>query len=251
MKTLVIIPSRLESTRLSQKALAEICGKPMIEWVLQQTKLANVGEVVVATCGHEIASAVANAKGRYIITNPNLPSGTDRVWAAYQDMGEPDVDVIINVQGDLPLLLPNHLQDILKPFSDPDVDVSTLATLITDPSEVNNPNVVKICMDQPHDNIGRAVYFSRSAVPANALNYYHHVGVYAYRPQALKAFVNHPPCYLEQTEKLEQLRFLQHGFRIDVVIIESAPVSVDTYADLEKVRSLATDYLDKHVTFPC
>ena len=250
MKALVIIPSRLESTRLSQKALVEICGKPMIEWVLNQTTKADIGEVIVATCGNEIATAVANAKGKFIITNPNLPSGTDRVWAAYHSMGEPEVDVIINVQGDLPLLSPNHLQNILKPFENPDVDVSTLATLITDPAEVNNPNVVKVCMDQPQNNIGRAVYFSRSAVPANALSFYHHVGVYAYRPKALKAFVNYPPCYLEQTEKLEQLRFLQHGFRVDVVVIESAPVSVDTHADLEKVRSLASDYLaSKHIHF--
>lgn len=242
MRALIIIPSRLESTRLSKKALAEICGKPMIEWVLKRTTDANIGEVIVATCGNEIATAVANAKGRFIITDPDLPSGTDRVWAAYHSMGEPDVDVVINVQGDLPLLSPDHLREILRPFENPEVDVSTLATLITDPAEVNNQNVVKICMDEPKNGIGRAVYFSRSAVPANALNFYHHVGVYAYRPKALKEFVHYPPCYLEKTEKLEQLRFLQHGFRVDVAIIESAPVSVDTYADLEKVRSLAVDY---------
>lgn len=242
MRALIIIPSRLESTRLSKKALAEICGKPMIEWVLKRTTDANIGEVIVATCGNEIATAVANAKGRFIITDPDLPSGTDRVWAAYHSMGEPDVDVVINVQGDLPLLSPDHLREILRPFKNPEVDVSTLATLITNPAEVNNPNIVKICMDEPKDGIGRAVYFSRSAVPANALNFYHHVGVYAYRPKALKDFVHYPPCYLEKTEKLEQLRFLQHGFRVDVAIIESAPVSVDTYADLEKVRSLAVDY---------
>lgn len=244
MRALIIIPSRLESTRLSQKALAEICGKPMIEWVLNQATKANIGDVIVATCGNEIASVVANAKGKFILTNPNLPSGTDRVWAAYHSMGEPGVDIIINVQGDLPLISPDHLREILKPFKDPEVDISTLATLITDPAEVNNPNVVKISMDEPKDGIGRAVYFSRLAIPANALSFYHHVGVYAYRPKALKAFVNCPPCYLEKTEKLEQLRFLQHGFRVDVAIIESAPVSVDTHADLEKVRSLAMDYLN-------
>ena len=243
MKTLVIIPARLESTRLAKKALADICGRPMIEWVLNQTKQANVGEVVVATCGHEIAAAVSNAGGKFIVTDPHLPSGTDRVWAAYMAMGKPDVDIIINVQGDLPLLLPNHLQDILKPFDNPKVDVSTLATIITEPADVHNPNVVKICMDQPQNNIARAIYFSRAAVPVNAINFYHHIGVYAYRPKALESFVNFPPCYLEQTEHLEQLRFLQHGFRIDVAIVESAPTSVDTHADLERVRSLASYYL--------
>jgi 3-deoxy-manno-octulosonate cytidylyltransferase (CMP-KDO synthetase) len=243
MKTLVIIPARLDSTRLAKKALADICGRPMIEWVLNKAKQANVGEVVVATCGPEIAAAVANAGGRFIITDPNLPSGTDRVWAAYLALGKPDVDIIINVQGDLPLLLPNHLQDILKPFDNHNVDVSTLATLITEPSEVDNHNVVKICMDQPQNNIARAIYFSRAAVPANAINFYHHIGVYAYRPKALEAFVNFLPCYLEQTERLEQLRFLQHGLRIDVAIVESAPASVDTNADLERVRSLAPYYL--------
>jgi 3-deoxy-manno-octulosonate cytidylyltransferase (CMP-KDO synthetase) len=243
MKTLVIIPSRLESTRLAQKALAQICGKPMIEWVLNQTKLANVGEVIVATCGPEIADAVAKAGGKSIVTDPNLPSGTDRVWAAYVAMGKPEVDVIINVQGDLPLLQAHHLQDILEPFADATVDVSTLATLITDETEVTNPNVVKISMDKPHNNMGRAVYFSRLPVPANATNFYHHIGVYAYRPKALEAFVNYPPCYLEQTERLEQLRFLQHGMRIEVVIVESAPISVDTHADLEQVRAIAMNYL--------
>ena len=239
MKTLVIIPARLESTRLAQKALAQICGKPMIEWVLQQTQQADVGEVYVAVCGTEIANAVSAAGGKFIVTDPALPSGTDRVWAAYVAMGKPDVDIIINVQGDLPLLQAEYLVDILKPFANPEVDVSTLATVITDQADVGNPNVVKISMDHPENNIGRAVYFSRAAVPANALSFYHHIGVYAYRPAALEAFVNYSPCYLEQTEKLEQLRFLQHGFRIDVAIVDSAPVSVDTQADLDRVRMMA------------
>lgn len=239
MKTLIIIPARLASTRLENKALASICGKPMIEWVLRQAKCADVGKVVVATCGEQIAEAVAKAGGEFIITDPALPSGTDRIWAAYVAMGKPDVDIIINVQGDLPLLQTEYLVDILKPFNTPEVDVSTLATLITDHDELTNPNVVKIAMDKPQNNISRAVYFSRLAVPANAVNYYHHIGVYAYRPKALEAFVNYPPCYLEQTERLEQLRFLNYGFRIDVKIVDSAPLSVDTYTDLERVRKIA------------
>ncbi len=242
MKTLVVIPARLESTRLPQKALADICGKPMIEWVLNQAKQSAVGDVVVATCGPEIANVVEKAGGRAIITDPALPSGTDRVWAAYVAMGKPAVDVIIGLQGDLPLLNPSLLQEILKPFQNPDVDVVTLGVVITDTEEITNPNVVKIVMDQPKNNIARAIYFSRAAVPVNALVYYHHIGIYAYRPKVLEAYVNYPPCYLEQTERLEQLRFLQHGFRVDVAVVDSTPVSVDTLSDLHRVRAAAPNH---------
>ena len=243
MKTLVVIPARLESTRLPQKALADICGKPMIEWVLNQAKQSAVGDVVVATCGNEIADVVEKAGGRAIITDPALPSGTDRVWAAYVALGKPDVDIIIGLQGDLPFFKPSLLQEILKPFKDTGVDVATLATSITEACDVDNPNVVKIAMDKPRDNIARAVYFSRAAVPVNAIIYYHHIGVYAYRPKVLEQFVNHPPCYLEQTERLEQLRFLQQGFRIDVAVVDSTPISVDTLSDLMRVRAFAPKHL--------
>jgi 3-deoxy-manno-octulosonate cytidylyltransferase (CMP-KDO synthetase) len=214
----------------------------MIEWVLNQAKQSAVGDVVVATCGPEIANVVEKAGGRAIITDPALPSGTDRVWAAFVAMGKPAVDVIIGLQGDLPLLNPNLLQEILKPFQNPDVDVVTLGVAITDPEEITNPNVVKIVMDQPKNNIARAIYFSRAAVPVNALVYYHHIGIYAYRPKALEAYVNYPPCYLEQTERLEQLRFLQYGFRVDVAVVDSTPVSVDTLSDLQRVRAAAPNH---------
>lgn len=243
MKTLVVIPARLKSTRLPQKALADICGKPMVEWVLNQAKQCNVGEVVVATCGDEIADIIKKAGGHAIITDPALPSGTDRVWAAYVAMGKPNVDVIIGLQGDLPVFKPSLLQEILRPFKNKEVDVATLATPIKEPSEITNPNVVKIAMDQPKNNIARAIYFSRAAVPVNALTYYHHIGVYAYRPAVLEEFVNYPPCYLEQTERLEQLRFLQQGFRIDVAVVDSTPISVDTLSDLERVRATASQHL--------
>ncbi len=243
MKTLVVIPARLNSSRLPQKALAEIHGKPMIEWVINQAKKSNVGDVVVATCGPEIEASAKNAGAKTIVTDPDLPSGTDRVWAAYIALGKPNIDIIIGLQGDLPLFEPSILQDILKPFENPDVDVATLATPITDEDEVSNPNVVKISMDKPINNMARAIYFSRAAVPVNALTYYHHIGVYAYRPAVLEAFVSHPPCYLEQTERLEQLRFLQHGFRIDVAVVDSSPISVDTLPDLERVRALAQNNL--------
>ncbi|MCX7352199.1 MAG: 3-deoxy-manno-octulosonate cytidylyltransferase [Proteobacteria bacterium] len=229
MKTLVVIPARLESTRLPQKALADICGKPMIEWVLNQAKQSAVGDVVVATCGPEIANVVEKAGGRAIITDPALPSGTDRVWAAYVAMGKPAVDVIIGLQGDLPLLNPNLLRELLKPIQNLDVDMVTLGTPITDSEEITNPNVVKIVMDQPKNNIARAIYFSRAAVPVN-------------RPKVLEAYVNYPPCYLEQTERLEQLRFLQHGFRVDVAVVDSTPVSVDTLSDLHRVRAAAPNH---------
>lgn len=242
-RALVVIPSRLDSSRLAQKALADIAGKPMVAWVVERSIHAGIGEVVVATCGNAIADVVKNYNGKVIITDPNLPSGTDRVWAAYQALGVPDVDVIINVQGDLPLLNPDHLKSILKPFTDSDVDVATIAAPIHDSSEINNTNVVKIAMEQPKNGVARAVYFSRQAIPANADTFYHHIGVYAYRPKALEAFVNYLPCYLEITERLEQLRFLQHGLRIDVAIVDAPPVSVDTQADLDKVRKMAVDYV--------
>ncbi len=243
MKTLVVIPARLDSTRLPQKALADICGKPMIQWVLSQAIQAEVGDVIVATCGNEIADVIEKAGGCAILTDPALPSGTDRVWAAYVALGKPKVDIIIGLQGDLPFFKPSLLQEILKPFQNPDVDVATLATPIIELSEVTNPNVVKVVMDQPQDNIARAIYFSRAAVPVNALTHYHHIGVYAYRPEVLEQFVNHPPCYLEQTERLEQLRFLQQGFRIDVAVVDSIPISVDTLSDLERVRAAALKHL--------
>lgn len=243
MKTLVVIPARLDSTRLPQKALADIVGKPMIERVFNQAIQAAVGEVIVAACGNEIADVIEKAGGRAILTDPALPSGTDRVWAAYMALDKPDVDIIIGLQGDLPFFKPTLLQKILKPFQNPDVDVATLATPIIEFSEVTNPNVVKVVMDQPKDNISRAVYFSRAAVPTNALTFYHHIGIYAYRPKVLEAYVNYPPCYLEETERLEQLRFLQHGFRIDAVLVDSVPISVDTISDLELARAAASTQL--------
>lgn len=242
-KTLVVIPSRLESVRLPRKPLAQIADRPMVAWVLKHSTDAAVGNVVVATCGEEIANTVEQHGGKAIITSPSLPSGTDRVWAAYQAMGAPDVDVIINVQGDLPFVNPAHLQSILNPFKDSSVDVATIAAPITDLSEINNPNVVKIAMDTPKDGIARAVYFSRQAIPANAISFYHHIGVYAYRPKALESFVSQHPCYLELTEKLEQLRFLQHGFRIDVAIVNEPPLSVDTQDDLNRAIESAKNYV--------
>lgn len=243
MKAIIVIPARLESTRLPKKALADIAGKPMIEWVINAAKKSNVGEVIVATCGDAVKEAVNKAGAKAIVTDPDLPSGTDRVWAAYVALGKPKVEVIIGLQGDLPLFAPSILQDILKPFKNDNAnvattDVATLACKIHDQKEIINPNVVKIAMDEPNNNLARAMYFSRAAVPVNAQTFYHHIGVYAYRPTVLEAFVNQSPCYLEKTERLEQLRFLQHGFRIDVAIVDSNPISVDTQEDLDLVRNL-------------
>lgn len=239
MKVLVVIPARLESTRLAKKALADIAGKTMIERVFEQAKKSNIGDVVVATCGSEIADIIEKAGGKAIITDPNLPSGTDRVWAAYVAMGKPKVDVIIGLQGDLPFLDPALLQEIIKPLENPDVDMATLGTLIKDKKDLENPNDVKIVMDEPHNGIARAMYFSRTAVPYGAKQFYHHIGIYASRPKVLEAFVKQPPCYLEKTERLEQLRFLQHGFRIDVALVDSRPLSVDTNDDLMQARAAA------------
>lgn len=299
MKILIVIPARLKATRLPNKPLAMIGDAPMIVQVWRRAMASGVGEVVVACDGEEIAAAVRAAGGEAIVTNPDHPSGSDRVWEAVlekesrvesRESSECAIsadtnhtpsssrltthdarlayDIIINLQGDVPTLEPRLLRDILLPLHDPAVDIATLAAEIQEPSEHMNPSVVKVVLgesrvasrescaennttDEPHPSsssrrtthdsgpsIFRALYFSRAAIPHGEGPRYHHIGVYAYRRAALEQFVQLPPSPLELREKLEQLRALEAGLRIDAVVVDTVPLGVDTQEDLEKARTL-------------
>ena len=234
MKTLIVIPARMASTRLPDKPMAMIGDAPMIVQVWRRAVESGVGEVLVACDGEAIAAAIAEAGGRAILTDPDLPSGSDRIWAAIREAGVTDVDVVINLQGDVPTLEPRLLKDILKPLADPQVDIATLVAEIHEEAEHTNPAVVKIALAEN----GRALYFSRATIPAHDGARYHHIGVYAYRYAALEKFVSLPPSPLERREKLEQLRALEAGMRIDAVVVDTVPLGVDTPQDLERARRL-------------
>lgn len=243
-RSIIVIPARLASTRLPQKPLAPIRGIPMIVRVWQQAIAANIGPVIVACCGIEIAEAIKEAGGQAIITDPDLPSGTDRIVAALKSYDPArEFDYVINLQGDLPLINPEDIKKVMIPFEESAVDLTTLGAKIIEPAEISNPNVVKVAAGEWQDikgnKVSRAIYFSRQAVPANAVEFYHHVGIYGYRRQAIERFVALGPSYLETTEKLEQLRALEAGMRIDMALIDTVPLSVDTPEDLEKVIRLS------------
>lgn len=237
---IVVIPARMASTRLPGKPLAEIAGAPMIVQVWRRAVEAAVGPVLVAVAEPEIAEAVRRAGGRAILTRPDHPSGSDRVFEALQtaDPGGAH-DAIINLQGDLPAIEPAAVRAVLAPLADPAVDVATLAAAIVEPDEYHNPSVVKVVISlRPGARVGRALWFSRLPAPGGAGPLYHHIGLYAYRRAALERFVNLPPAPLEQREKLEQLRALEAGMRIDAALVDSVPLGVDTAADLARIRAL-------------
>ncbi len=245
-KTLIIIPARLAAIRFPNKPLADICGKPMIIHVWEKAVKAQLGPVIVACGDQEIVDVVKSFGGEAVLTDPALPSGTDRVKAAadlYDPIGA--YDFVINVQGDLPTLESFLLKEALYPFKDPLVDMATLATVIKDSHELTDENVVKIALSfQGDETIGRALYFSRALIPSGEGPHYHHIGLYAYRRAALNRFVSLPVNSLEVRERLEQLRVLAHGMRIDVKVVDAkAPFGVDTPADLEKaVRIIGESY---------
>jgi 3-deoxy-manno-octulosonate cytidylyltransferase (CMP-KDO synthetase) len=183
---------------------------------------------------------VQAAGGRAVLTRPNHPSGSDRVWEAVETADPEDRhDVIVNLQGDLPMLDPPALARVLAPLADPAVDIATIACEIIAEAERDNPNIVKAVAPLGHDRqIARALYFTRARCPAGPGPHFHHIGIYAYRREALRRFVALPPSRLEQLEKLEQLRALEAGLRIDVALVDTAPFGVDTPADLERARAL-------------
>jgi len=240
MRPLIVIPARLAATRLPGKPLAQIGDAPMIVHVLRRAQEANLGPVLVACDAEEIASAVRDAGGQAILTNPAHPSGSDRIWEAVQKF-DPSAthDIIINLQGDVPTLEPQLLKSLLAPLENLAVDISTLVTPITRADEHTNPAVVKAILAQPEGVAHpRALYFTRATAPTGEGPRYHHIGVYGYRRAALERFVALPPSPLEKREKLEQLRALEHGLRIDVAVVDTMPLGVDTPEDLARARVL-------------
>jgi 3-deoxy-manno-octulosonate cytidylyltransferase (CMP-KDO synthetase) len=236
---LILIPARMASTRLPGKPLADIAGMPMIVHVLRRAQAAGIGDVVIATDAQEIASAVSKAGGRAVMTRTDHASGSDRIAEALALLDpRRRAEIIVNVQGDLPTLAPDDLRAALTPLADPAVDIATLTAEIRKAEERTNPNVVKVVGSPVGPRRLRALYFTRATAPAGAGPLYHHIGLYAYRRAALERFVSLPPSPLEQREKLEQLRALEAGMRIDVAIVDSVPLGVDTEEELRAARAL-------------
>jgi 3-deoxy-manno-octulosonate cytidylyltransferase (CMP-KDO synthetase) len=234
---LVLIPARMASNRLPGKPLADIAGLPMIVRVLRRAEAAAIGPVVVATDSEAIATAVEKADGRAVMTRADHVSGSDRIFEALGTVGS-RARIIVNVQGDLPTLSPADLRAALAPLADPAVDIATIAAEIRDESERTNPNVVKVVGSPVSPGRLRALYFTRATAPFGRGPLYHHIGLYAYRRPALERFVALAPSPLERRERLEQLRALEAGMRIDVTIVDTVPLGVDTAEDLDKARAL-------------
>ncbi len=236
----VVIPARLHATRLPGKPLADIGGEPMIVHVWRRACEAAIGPVVVACAEAEIAEAVTRAGGNAVLTRPDHPSGSDRVFEAVRRFDpDGDYDAVVNVQGDLPTIEPRAIRAVFAPLADPAVDIATLATEIREPRERDDPNVVKAVVSAaPGARSGRALYFSRAAVPSGDGPLYHHIGLYAFRRAALERFVALPQGVLERRERLEQLRALENGMRIDAALVDTVPLGVDTPADLERARRM-------------
>jgi 3-deoxy-manno-octulosonate cytidylyltransferase (CMP-KDO synthetase) len=236
---LILIPARMASVRLPGKPMADIGGTPMIVHVLRRAEEAGVGPAVVATDSEEIAAAVTAAGGRAVMTRAAHASGSDRIYEALERLDpQGRIGIVVNVQGDLPTLAPQLIRAALAPLADPAVDIATVAVEIRDPAERENPNVVKVIGSQIAPRHLRALYFTRATAPSGEGPLYHHVGLYAYRRAALARFVRLPPSGLETREKLEQLRALEAGMRIDVAVVDTVPLGVDTPEDLAKARAL-------------
>jgi 3-deoxy-manno-octulosonate cytidylyltransferase (CMP-KDO synthetase) len=233
-----IVPARMAASRLPGKPLADIAGRPMIVRVMERAAAAGIGPVVVATDSLDIKSAVEAAGGRAIMTRADHPSGSDRIFEAL-NLADPggQADIVVNVQGDLPTLEAADLKAALGPLDDPAVDVATLAAEIRKSEERTNPNVVKVVGSPLSPTRLRALYFTRATAPSGDGPLYHHIGLYAYRRAALARFVSLPPSPLELRERLEQLRLLEAGMRIDVTLVDSVPLGVDTPEDLEAARA--------------
>jgi 3-deoxy-manno-octulosonate cytidylyltransferase (CMP-KDO synthetase) len=236
---LILIPARMASSRLPGKPLADIAGEPMIVHVMRRAQAAGVGPVVVATDSEAIAACVEKAGGRAVMTRADHVSGSDRIFEALAtaDVGG-RASIIVNVQGDLPTLTPSDIAAAIEPLADPAVQIGTLAAEITRPDERVNPNVVKVVGTPVSARRLRALYFTRATAPAGDGPLYHHIGLYAYRREALARFVGLPPSPLEQRERLEQLRALEAGMRIDATIVDSVPLGVDTPEELERARDI-------------
>jgi 3-deoxy-manno-octulosonate cytidylyltransferase (CMP-KDO synthetase) len=236
--TLIVIPARMHATRLPGKPLADIGGIPMIVHVWQRATAANAGHVIVATDSNEIANVVIAAGGDAVMTRADHASGSDRIHEAITKADTGRASIIVNLQGDLPTLDPHLVHQCIAPLATPGVDIATLAAVISDAEERTNPNVVKVVGTPIAEDRLRALYFTRATAPSGDGPLYHHIGIYAYRRDSLERFVALPPSPLEKREKLEQLRALEAQMRIDVAIVDTVPLGVDTPADLERARRL-------------
>lgn len=231
----IFIPARMESTRFPGKPLADMNGKPMIVHVYERAVQSGVGEVFVACAEQEIADAIEQHGGKAVLTDPAHPSGTDRIYEALTKTGG-DYDVVVNVQGDLPSLDPTIITKAVHILDNPAVDIGTLAAVIREEEERTNPNVVKAVVSfKEGADTGRALYFTRATAPHGSGDLHHHIGLYAYKKAALERFVSLAPSPLEQREKLEQLRALENDMRIDVAVVNTVPLGVDTPEDLQAV----------------
>jgi len=238
-RTLVLIPARMAATRLPGKPLLDIAGLPMIVHVLRRAEAAGIGRVAVATDAPDIAVAVMAHGGEAVMTRSDHPSGSDRIFEALGKLDPAgEADIVVNLQGDFPTIHPDNIRSVLAPLDDPTVDIATLAAEIHTEEEATNPNVVKAVGSPVSAGRLRALYFTRATAPWGDGPRYHHIGLYAYRRAALQRFVSLPPSPLELQEKLEQLRALEAGMRIDIGLVDTVPRGVDTLADLETARRI-------------
>ena len=241
MTPILLIPARLAATRLPGTPLADIGGLPMIVRVVRQAEASGVGPVAVAAGDPEIVAAVEAAGGRAVLTDPDLPSGSDRILAALRIL-DPDGrhDVVINLQGDIPFIAPEAIQACAGLLSErPEADISTVMVAESDPSDRVNPDMPKVVAAMaPDGRSARALYFTRSVLYGEGPVWIHH-GIYGYRRQALERFTAAPPSPLERRERLEQLRALEMGMVIWSAVLDEAPISVDNPSDLERARAHA------------
>ncbi len=236
-KSLILIPARMASSRLPDKPMADINGLPMICQVYDRALEADIGTPWVATDSGEVLRAIENHGGKAVMTRADHDCGSDRIWEAVNKIDPAgEAEFIINVQGDLPTIDGEIIRQSLRPLLEGPADIATLGVEIKDEAEKTNPNVVKIVGSTIGENRLRAIYFTRATAPWGEGALYHHIGLYAYRREALGKFVGLAPSYLEKREKLEQLRAIEAGMRIDVSVVDTVPLGVDTKEDLERAR---------------
>jgi 3-deoxy-manno-octulosonate cytidylyltransferase (CMP-KDO synthetase) len=239
MNPVVIIPTRLAATRLPNKPLADIAGRPMIAHVVERALESGIGRVAVAADAPEIVEALRGSGAEVFLTRPDHASGSDRICEALGLLDpERRHDVVVNLQGDLPTIAPAAVAAALAPLGDEAVAIGTIAAEITREEERTDPNVVKAVGTPVANGRLRALYFTRATAPSGEGPLHHHIGLYAYRREALERFIALPPSALEKRERLEQLRALEAGMRIDIAIVDDVPLGVDTPADLERARRM-------------
>lgn len=237
----IVIPARMAAQRLPNKPMADIGGEAMIVHVWRRAVESGIGPVIVATDSPQIIAAIEKAGGIAILTRADHPSGSDRIFEAVETFDPAGKhDVIVNVQGDLPTIDPKIIAASMVPLADEAVDIATLAAIIRREEEKTASHVVKAVGSPLSPNRLRALYFTRATAPWGEGDLLHHIGLYAYRRAALKRFIALPPSALEQREKLEQLRALENGMRIDIVVVDTVPLGVDTPDDLERARAMLT-----------